>query len=1410
MPADGHTVFGGAFDPDLGMPSTAYTGEFMFDTDDLNADNAGLFGLDAGDSAALQTFDPAALGEPKNLFATPGRPEQDLDFSPPSHRDSSSSGSSRRSADSNSPKTSHTSGDVMMTEDASFAEWKPFDALANGHDTNIDLLSGHSLDQSVDPSTHFDDSNFFDFASASSSPSAPPTNGNISLSPEDHSVVSAKSPSLHRKGHGKAPSVSFLDLTSPATLTYTQQYAFTNGKAVGSREASPMFSSHESSPAGMFKDSPSSDINMNVAADGFHFRVPPQAQNPGWPAQAPFAARHGAGMQQNVHTGVLAASAPGVAYNGLAFEGKATLRIQPTPLKSRVETQIPIKLTFHNLPSTIKRLHLPRHSISKAKLLHKGPVESAPDMLELYTMLVCTSAMQDEKKRSKAFEQAAKASRPTSPNPGPEADEVKPQNGGEVRICHGCITRERKRAGRKKNKKPEEDELWDKYQNYRAIVFNTQEVKEWQVATDTGIGMTPPPGTMQVDAPMRIACYCRHHQEKMGFQVIFTLKDFQNNVIVQEMSNAIMITDDHKTHLPPTVGTTTSSTAETQADSTPHEAPLPFRQTQSSSDLQGLQRGTPLQAAGPKQHNSQTTSTTTTPRNLSRQASPTSPAGPAAKRRKPSSTNKLPQGLAMTRLETVQPPGAPLNNAQNDGSIVSSATSPFSPPVNNFPMTTGTMFQQPPPINGMQQPFAPGPLTPNSNNNELYQGNGRNMSIDNMPLTQPMYSAPASAHPSRAPSPNHLRNEMNVLQQQTPLSQAIFNSTPVGINSIRSPSPTIHKIIPGEGPKDGGIEVTVLGSGFTNGGLEVMFGDKRALTTTFWGESSLVCLLPPSHVAGNVLVRIRHPQLPDQQHAYGGKQAIFRYIDDSEEQLMRTALVCLGNKLGGTIQDATDIAKSIINSRTNPGGWGLSPGGGNPVSGGYNFREAQRECIESGLMKILDLIDLDDSVNKARINIRKSTTGQTMLHLGCSLGMSRFVAGLLSRGANIHSRDKGGFTPLHFAAMNNHATIVRRLMIFGADPTMRSLSGLTAADLCQRAEGSREVLRALRSVERNARSRSRGSLHSRVNSATSLSSLWGSREPLEMSAYHDEPLMDGSGSGESSDDDYEDSSEEFDSQSGEPKEYLQMRRRSMPHNHRLPEIVSPPPAGVPAGMASPGAAMTALQGRVLQQWQAVLHNWQQFQMPQMPQLPGRNDYHNILNNAHLMQRFASLVPNIGGSRPGSADDHGPRDGDKQWWEITSLFGAKDSPPPAYEELFPENQQSVDTKQASAAAAAAEYEADAKCAALYDQAEESTAESSKTRQVPHLLQIGRKNAITKEQQEDLQRAHAERLKTGSSDKMLWFVWLPLLIFIVGMMVFNGAPAVIQGVTKFGQLVVDMTATPQQTLEQLGNRAVVEAV
>jgi hypothetical protein len=43
-------------------------------------------------------------------------------------------------------------------------------------------------------------------------------------------------------------------------------------------------------------------------------------------------------------------------------------------------------------------------------------------------------------------------------------------------------------------------------------------------------------------------------------------------------------------------------------------------------------------------------------------------------------------------------------------------------------------------------------------------------------------------------------------------------------------------------------------------------------------------------------------------------------------------------------------------------------------------------------------------------------------------------------------------------------------------------------------------------------------------------------------------------------------------------------------------------------------------------------------------------------------------------------------------------------------------------------------------------------------LPVLLQIGRKSAITKEQQENLRRARAEKLKRISRDRNLFFIWV----------------------------------------------------
>lgn len=1068
------------------------------------------------------------------------------------------------------------------------------------------------------------------------------------------------------------------------------------------------------------------------------------------------------------------------------------LVVHTTPMKSRVETQIPIKLTMHHLPPGIKTLHLPTHTIAKHKLLAKpDSPERSPEMLELYTMLVCTSAMMDPEKRQRAFQRAAAAPLDRQDDDIDDEDR-KPQNGGEVRICDGCIGRERKRAARKKNRKPEEEEMWNLYEHERAIVFNTNEVKEWQAVTP---GMADPiqarprdvavpDDTVTVDVPMRIACYCRHHQEKMGFQVIFTIKDYQDNLIAQKESSSIMITDDHKTHVPVTTPASNASGPATGAmppnmtnDVKPMDGPMSFHPSHSASDLQGLvQNGAYSFPPAPVSNNlPQGAAITVVPRNSSRQGSPASPPAISSKKRRASGTVKVPSRLTMTKLDTrlekSQSPSMP-SAAQNESAMTSGATSPFSPLMGTHSMGPDPLFHGQQPNLNMGQHFQAGPLTPNSTAEQLIlssnvHSRNRNMSFDAMQ----MFSAPASAHASRAPSPSRLRNDVQSMQHAS-MGQNLFNNVAAALNSNRAPQPMIYKIIPGEGPKSGGIEVTILGSGFTNAGLEVWFGEQRAATTTYWGETSLVCLLPPCPVAGVVMVSIRHPRVAPQQQFSGNQQPLFRYVDDDETRLIRTALTVLGLKMNEKVTDLTGFAREVI---SNPGrsSWGPSFGGNQAPNGSYGNREHElSESVETDLLRILKLIDMDKSPNKARIDLQRSS-GQTMLHLACSLGLSRVVTGLLIRGANVGIRDKSGFTPLHMAAMNDQPEIVQHLITRGADPNMRTLSGLIPADVAQ----SMEVLRVLRRVENHSRSRSSGSIpgsiSSRPASSSSLYSMWG-QTPMTPTR-REESISDGSSSVEDSDDSEDDSSDAANS-AGKSNDWLSMRRPDFSPIQHHRDMALRQPTNEDDRPPSPGQSVAALREQFATQWQQwqqsmAMHfqNLPQFQMPhmqmpQMPQMPALPmmpmlpDYQAYLPySAPVMQRISSFVPNIRGQRPGSADEQSPRDADNKWWD-RSFFSAKESPP-AYEDIFP--QRSLDVKQQSLATAVVESAADKKCAMRFDQqitTEVSEASQSQSQEVPALLEIGRKSNITMEQREHLQRAHAQRLKTGSSDKMLWFVWV----------------------------------------------------
>jgi len=171
------------------------------------------------------------------------------------------------------------------------------------------------------------------------------------------------------------------------------------------------------------------------------------------------------------------------------------------------------------------------------------------------------------------------------------------------------------------------------------------------------------------------------------------------------------------------------------------------------------------------------------------------------------------------------------------------------------------------------------------------------------------------------------------------------------------------------------------------------------------------------------------------------------------------------------------------------------------------------------------------------------------------------------------------------------------------------------------------------------------------------------------------------------------------------------------------------------------------------------------QMPNFPMMPTLPDYQAYLP----VRRISNLV----GNRAENAKEQ-----DYRWWDLFS--GSVPAAPPAYEDIFP--QDDVDSKQASAAQAAADIVADNKCAELFDQAESS----STARKRPVMLDtvhIGQKHIITREQQDRLRLAHAEKVKRLRSDRNLFFIWIPLLIVIILAMLYNRAPKVWTGAADF---------------------------
>lgn len=859
--------------------------------------------------------------------------------------------------------------------------------------------------------------------------------------------------------------------------------------------------------------------------------------------------------------------------------------------------------------------------------------------------------------------------------------------------------------------------------------------------------------------------------DENNFRVIFTIKDHGDRLIAQEMTNSIMITDDHKTHVAP-ISAASQNAAHAERAQLPGAGvfpreptglftPAPVRNAYSTTDLQNLRQTFGphlLQKNSPfftPQNFSHSTSATLTPQNLSRPVSPSATSERHQKRRKGSGSGIGPSALIMTQLNTTDAPRTPMSDLTSAGPSngVSSGVAPYS--MGGWAVSNHS---------GDNPPY----VRPLPNYLECRRAEPRSQSMEDLAKFQSSFSAHNSAVASgissrvASPTSNEPQNHMPLLPQSQQHGQV---NLPVlqtnAINTSGSPvvatqrQPTIHKLIPAEGSISGGIEVTCLGSGF-HPGLQVMFGNALATTTTFWGESSLVCLLPPALYAGPVGVRFAH-NYPHNNPTPSMQNIYFTYINDDEPQIIKNALMTLVHKFTGRTEDSSEIVRKMRNGTLlgseHRNGNGMSNGNGSGfishVAAAPHLQASEVKSgfvdpvdLETWLLRCLDLIDLDDSPFPSQLNMTRPN-GQTMLHLSASLGFYRFVAALLARGAHPDLRDRNGMSPMHIASLHNHSNIVRKLRLAGGDPRLRSLRGYTPADMAS----TQEMCDIIDALERSSWSQSARatptSQQTRASSVASFPSVRGSLSTPE-SVAPDNVLRNETDAAISSD---ERAPSQGSNVAATPQLWVRSRRNSTTEDKLFLDDRTSGDAAGNDRLHAWSVWRDQIATQIQQLQQSMHRTLPNLPMPNLPPMPYFLDYQDY----PMVRRISSLVP----QRYPLSISRDSKDSDYHWWEL--LRGT--TAPPPYDELFPhEEQHNLDVKNASAVLAAGDALIDENCTAEFDRGSLGNTSVLETIKVES-------QTFTQQQRAELIAAHAMKVKRLRSDRNLFFFWVKCTTILV---------------------------------------------
>ncbi|RPA84221.1 hypothetical protein BJ508DRAFT_304040 [Ascobolus immersus RN42] len=770
------------------------------------------------------------------------------------------------------------------------------------------------------------------------------------------------------------------------------------------------------------------------------------------------------------------------------------------PPKTRVETQMHLGLFFEGLPVQYRRIRFADYTIAKPKFMTHPQI--APDTLELHTMLVSASAVELWNPASDSYpllEKALANARAKAINPpSPENTSTKPEppmsvskrkatagalamSGEEIKLCAACMNRENTRANRKKSKgpKPAEEERWMAYAPHRVVIINSQAVKELEMVRGSDLIGKP---VLHTEVQVRISCYCRHHEEKKGFRIIFTAKDYQNNIVAQTLSYNVMITDDHKTlpaapttPAPPLISTPPSLASfqrpkKRQFSEEESLSPNPNGYGQSMPNIQysTYLPISPPYSNAPVPMPIQTQHGMPMHFNQHQQMMDQGPAAKKRRGRKPSRPGMSPTdgSTPRSRNGSLQLTVAFDHNGNGMTPVASNHVSPAVPQRAPVPLTVNTATPATTPPQRARQDS--GGVSPTDFSNNYNRSGQFSFTAQ---LNSAQHSFGGSATPSRS---REQRNSVDVGYGNSLLSpfssRATSNasapgSPPTGnFSSVTSLDqldsaereleyllaggdgmdtsfldvpqqpdyssymvPKIDRVLPDKGSCGGGIEVTIVGSQFAED-MVVYFG-KVPATTRLHNSGCLLCVVPPSSTPTTVIVSIKRGtlEIPMPPENLG----LFTYLPAIAEDVMDLALRLMAQ--AGADPSMSRSAMAALGDRTL---W--QPSSPTPSDFDMNVRQciqSQGEVREEALVNALETLDKEALL--PLINAALPNTYHTLLHYASMLGWSKLAIWLVNNGASTE-RNALGYTARDYANLFDRKLLAQRLATVRMSPEQRS------------------------------------------------------------------------------------------------------------------------------------------------------------------------------------------------------------------------------------------------------------------------------------------------------------------------------------------------------------------------------------